>query len=242
MRHFWSTGVIVLALAGPAIAEDAAGPPDVEAAGEDPTGWSAEFSVGLVSDYRFRGVSMSDEQAAAQAGVTVSHANGFHGDLFVSTIDEWGVGPDGDGAQVEVDFTLGWSFSTGGLDFDVAAAAWTYPDGTDASYVEFPVSVSRTSGEVTVSVGLEYAPAQRALGDRDNTYAWLGAEWTRGTSPWSVAGWVGFEDGAWAPDGKTDWALGVTRGFGVMSVGVTYIDSDRDWGPPALVGEVKATF
>lgn len=42
-------------------------------------------SVGLLSDYRFRGVSLSDERPAAQLGVNYDHPGGAYAGLFAST-------------------------------------------------------------------------------------------------------------------------------------------------------------
>lgn len=201
------------------------------------------FEVGLVSDYRYRGVSLSDEGPALQASATISHASGVYGDVTVSTIDEYGFGPDGDGAELEVSLTGGWAGSAGGFDLDLALAAYVYPDGTDVNYVEIPLSVSRSWDAWTASVGVEYAPAQEALGDEDNTYVWLGGDWARDDSDWAFTAWIGREDGAWAPEGKTDWGLGVRRAVGGrVTFGLTWTDADVSWADAALVGEVRATF
>ena len=61
--------VVCLALsATPAFAQETAPPPPVTVSG----------SVALVSDYRFRGVSQSDEEAAIQGGITLTHESGFY--------------------------------------------------------------------------------------------------------------------------------------------------------------------
>jgi uncharacterized protein (TIGR02001 family) len=44
-------------------------------------------SVTLVSDYRYRGVSLSDEQPAAQASVAYDHSSGWYAGAFGSTVD-----------------------------------------------------------------------------------------------------------------------------------------------------------
>lgn len=244
----WRSIVLGLILAGAASAaaaeEDAPadGAAHASPAAIPEAGWTIGYELAIVSDYRYRGVSVSGERPALQASVGLSHASGFHAQVFTSSIAEYGVGSDGDGARVELDFTIGWAFSAGGFDFDVAAAAWTYPDGTAVSYGEFPMSVSRTFGDVTWSAGFEYAPAQKALGDKDNRYLWVGGEWAPETSPWSVNGWVGYEDGAWAPTGKTDWSIGVNRSFGTLSAGLSYVDTDKRRGPAAVVGEIRAAF
>lgn len=43
-------------------------------------------SVALTSDYRFRGVSLSDEKPAAQFGIAYDHASGWYAGAFGSTV------------------------------------------------------------------------------------------------------------------------------------------------------------
>ncbi len=192
--------------------------------------WSLSGTVGVVSDYRYRGYSLSDEQPAIQGGLTVGHASGFYGDVFVSSIDEYGVGADGDGAEVEITGTLGWEGQLGGFDVGVAASAYRYPDGDDVNYVEFPVQIGRTYDALGWAVGVALAPVQEALGDEDNRYGWTSLTYSPSSWPVSLKGSVGHEDGAFAPDGKTDWSLGVARNLGRVSLDLSWVDSDADEG------------
>jgi uncharacterized protein (TIGR02001 family) len=110
---------------------------------------TAEGGLAAVSDYRFRGLSLSDRKPALQADLTVSHKSGAYASVFASTIDEYGQDADGKGATVELDYTAGWAFAGAGLDFDVAASAYTYPGGVGVNYVELPVQASKTVGAWT---------------------------------------------------------------------------------------------
>ena len=189
--------------------------------------WEIDGMVGVVSDYRYRGYSLSAEDPALQAGLTASHDSGFYGDAFVSTIDEYGVDQDGDGAKVEVTLSAGWAGVVAGLDVDAAVSAYRYPDGDDVNYVEAPVQVSQTLGALSWTLGLSYAPAQAALGEDDNRYGWVGLDFAPEGWPLSFNGGIGYEEGAFAPDGKTDWSLGVARSFGPVALGLTWVDSDE---------------
>jgi len=181
--------------------------------------WSFDAEVGVVSDYRFRGLSLSDKQPALQGGLTMSHANGAYGYVWASTIEEYGAGDDGDGAKAEADFVLGWAGSLSGLDVDVSAQAYLYPGGSDVNYVEFPATVAKTQGDWRWSLGAAYAPSQRALGHEDNVYGWGGVAWGGESAPVKVELRAGYEDGAYAPGGKWDWSAGVSREFGPLKVG-----------------------
>ena len=192
--------------------------------------WSLTGTVGVVSDYRYRGYSLSDERPALQGGLTASHASGFYGDVFVSTIDEYGVGLDGDGPEVEITGMLGWAGQMGGFDVDVTASTYRYPDGDDVNYVEFPLQIGRTYEALSWAIGVALAPAQAALGDEENRYGWTSLTYAPSSLPVSFTGSVGYEDGAFAPDGKTDWSVGVARDMGRVSLGLSWIDSDADTG------------
>lgn len=202
--------------------------------------WGLEATIGAVSDYRFRGLSLSGGDPALQAGATLSHASGFYADVYLSSIEEYGIGVDGEGSELEVTLTGGWAGAWLGLDWDAALSAYRYPGGDEVDYVEAPVQVSRAFGPVTATLGVAYAPEQRALGDEDNRYVWTGVEYAREDWPVSLTASIGYEDGAWAPDGKTDWRVGGYIPVGILTAGLEWIDSDADKG--AVVASVFASF
>ena len=59
--------------------------------------WSG--SIALVSDYRFRGISLTDGQPALQAGVAYDHPTGLFAGLFASNVD---LDPGGSGLGGQV--------------------------------------------------------------------------------------------------------------------------------------------
>lgn len=216
--------------AQPALAQEAPAPT-----------WQVEATAGVVSDYRYRGLSLSDGKPAAQAGATVTHASGVYGDAYLSTIEEYGVGADGDGAKVEATLTMGWAGSVSGLDVDAAVAAYRYPDGSSVSYYEFPVQIARTRGAFTWTLGAAWAPrGQKALGDRSNRYAWAGVDLAPERSPVHAHASVGHEEGAYAPGGKRDWAVGLSAPLGPLEARLDYVDSDA--GAAKLVASLFAAF
>lgn len=219
-------------LAGPAIAADA------EPASR-PISFEAELAV--VSDYRFRGLSLSDEKPAVQGGVTATLSNGAYGYVWASTIDEYSAGADDKGATVEVDFVLGWAGVVAGLDADISAQAYTYPGASGVNYVEFPITMSRRIGSWGATFGAAYAPSQRALGDEDNAYGWIALSHGE-ASPLQFALHLGYEDGAYAPTGKWDWSVGVSRDFGPLTAGLALVDSDDPGESGGLVASLAAAF
>ncbi len=206
------------------------------------SGFAMESSAVVVSDYRFRGVSLSDDKPALQLEATLSHDSGFYASAFTSTIEEYGIDADGDGAKAEVDISGGWAFSLAGFDIDAGAVAYLYPDASDVNYYVLPVSISRAFGEVSLTAGYEYTPAQRSLADLDGEYVWLGAEWESEFLPVSFAASVGREQGAWALEGKTDWLVGTYYSLDRFDLGVSWTGADDADTGSALVAELRSNF
>lgn len=198
-------------------------------------------SLTAVSDYRYRGYSLSDGQAALQAELTATSKGGWYADVWTSTIDEYAGPGDAHGATVELDFAFGRTFSVLGLDWDAAASVYTYPGASGLSYWEFPVSAARSFGSFTGTVGFDYAPAQDALNGQDNRYAYLAADWAPESWPVSLNAQVGLEDGAFA-DHKLDWSVGVSRDIGPLSLKLNYVDADAPGVAGALVASLTKSF
>ncbi len=219
-------GLLLLAFASPVLAQDSV--------------WTWSGQITAVSDYRDRGYTLSDQGPALQGELTVAHVSGFYGGVWASTIDDYGLGPDGDGARVEVTLYAGWYGSVSGWDVDVGVWDNRYPDGTDVDYVEFPVRIGRSIGDAAWTLGVIYAPSQTGLGDADNTYLWTRIDYAPTGWPVSISATVGHEDGGFAPDGKVDWTLAAERSIGPATLGVAWVDSDTE--DHALVLSVGVGF
>jgi uncharacterized protein (TIGR02001 family) len=206
------------------------------------SGFAIESSASVVSDYRFRGVSLSDDKPALQLEATLSHESGFYAGAFTSSIAEYGVDADGDGARAEVDFSGGWAFSLAGFDIDAGAVAYLYPDASDVNYYVLPVSISRAFGDVTVTAGYEYTPAQRSLADLDGSYVWLGADWGSEFLPVSLSASLGREDGAWAPEGKSDWMIGAFYALDRFQLGLSWTGADDADAGSAVIAALSSRF
>jgi uncharacterized protein (TIGR02001 family) len=225
MRIATITGLILALSAGGAEAAELAG------------GWTLEGEVAVVSDYRFHGVSLSDNEPALQGGLTVSAPNGLYAYVWSSTIEDFG---EGDG--IELDGGFGWAFSVKGLDVDVSANLYAYPGASDANYWELPLSVTRATGAWSATLGGAYAPAQSGTGDRDNSYFYARAERELAfAQPVRVHALVGWEDGAFA-DSKIDWSLGAATDFGPIELGLAYVGADAADAGDAIVASLTARF
>lgn len=205
------------------------------------SGWKLSGDIGAVSDYQYRGYSLSNGDLSVQGDLTVTAPSGFYATVWASQIAEVGIGPDGDGAEIEVDISVGRTFSVGRWDWDVAVYHYGYPDGSALDYFEAPISAARTVGAFTTTLGVQYAPSQANLGDEDNLYLYIGGDYAPEHWPVSVNAQIGHEEGAFS-DGKLDWQLGLAKSIGPVSLSVTYADSDGPGAESSVTGGISLTF
>jgi len=212
-------------------------------------------NVALVSDYRFRGVSLSAGDPAIQGGIDIGHSSGFY-------IGTWGSSIEGGASygEMELDIYAGWSGTlTPGLDLDVGLLYYAYPAKTNGfgpvDYFEPYMSLSTTLGPVGATVGVAYAWDQDSLGDDDNLYVYTDLEASIPDTPLSLSAHLGYTDGVLAPDllaGGTDdsgidWSVGASVTFlGGLSLGVAYMDTEgasvSDFTDDAVVGTLSYSF
>jgi uncharacterized protein (TIGR02001 family) len=201
--------------------EESSGPIDIE------------FTLDAVSDYRFRGLSLSDKDPAIQPGITISHESGFYVSAWGSNIAANG------GDDIELDLVAGFSFDAGPLTIDANATYYVYPGAGSFNYIEFITRTSTAVGKGEVGLTLAYAPSQANIGSTDNFYVAIDGSFPLGDSPLSIDGSFGFEDGAFG-DNKKDWSLGLSATFGAFDVGAAYVDTAHAsaFGPIADAGVV----
>ena len=243
--HFL-VGGFSLAIATPALAQDDTAPPKAV---------TVSGSVGLTSDYRFRGVSQSDEQLAVQGGVTISHESGIYGGFWGSNLAGWGTFG---GANMELDLIAGFKLPVGGGTLDVGATWYMYPGGfNNTDFIEPYAKLSGTVGPVALTAGVAYAPKQEALGawyangaaaaagvytdpgdKNDNLYLWGDVSSAIPNTGLTVKAHAGYSNGnkglgpfatSVAPTGEyVDWLAGIdyTIAGTPLTVGVAYTDTN----------------
>jgi len=194
---------------------------------EQPTGaYSVSGEVALVSDYRWRGVSMTNGDPALQAEAYVSHSNGLYAGIWASV-------PTVGSEDTEISVSIGNAFSWLGGDVDLFVEHYIYPELDDSDYTNLAASFSRPVGRSTVTARMEYAPAQSNLED-ESVYAALESEHALGNSGLSLTGSVGWEQGYFTLDGtKWDYAVGAKYQWGPARLGLSYVGTDEDVPPGA---------
>ena len=206
-----SVAMSAVAVSAPAFAQDEA----EEASGSiTVTGGAA-----LVSDYRFRGVSLSDKDFAFQPYLTVKHESGLYAGVWGSNLAE------NAGDDVEVDLYAGFAGGDA-VTYDIGATYYVYPGASGLNYVELTGKLGTTVGPATIGGQLSYVPSQDNTGNTDNIYVATNAAIALPDSPITLTGSVGYEDGAFGDD-KIDWSIGATAAVSVFTLGVAYVDTNR---------------
>ncbi|HEY0043667.1 MAG TPA: TorF family putative porin [Allosphingosinicella sp.] len=209
-----------------------------------PGGFSATGGASIVSDYRFRGISLSGNDPAVQGTVTISHSSGFYAGTWASTLEDTDLYGD-----TEIDLYAGWAKNIApGTQVDVGVAYYAYPNGRSAAgnsdYAESYAKLSHTIATVKGTVGAAYAWGQSAIGERDNLYLFADAAAGVPGTPFTLRGHAGRSEGSLSPQTYVDWSLGVDATFGPLTLGASYLDSDLDRpvGKGALVFSFGAAF
>ena len=224
MRPLFLIPAGLLALVSvPAAAQEAAveDVPDIELpAGSGALSISAE--VNLLSDFRFRGISRSDEDPAIQGALTVSVPGGFYVGGRGTSLKEAGrLG------GLQLDLYAGYGADLGaGTSIDAGLLYFLFPDGRgDTDYVEPYVSVSHLVGPVQGTLGAKYAPEQDAIGGEDQLYLFAEVEAAVPTTPLTLSAQVGHQDRGALGDYWT-WSLGARAALGPVHAGLRYVDTD----------------
>lgn len=212
-----------ISAAAPALAQD-------ETAEEAEGPVSVDVTLAVVSDYRFRGVSLSDKDFAVQPGITVSHESGIYVGAWASNVAE------NPGDDLEIDIFAGFA---GGdtVTYDIGVTSYLYPGVSSFNYAEFIGKLGTTVGPATLGATVAYAPSQEGTGSQDNFY--FGGNLGVGipNTPLSLSATLGYEDGAFGDD-KIDWSLGVTAEVKGFTLGASYVDTNRRLGGLGKAGAV----
>ncbi len=154
----------------------------------DPPGdFTITGSATLASQYRFRGLSRSNNQPVVQGSITVSHSSGFYVAAWGSSASSnaYADSPiDIGGSEIDVYGGYAKEIGSSGVTFDVGVYGYFYPGsakingGTSGNYYEIYGFLAKTVGPVSAKVGVYYAPAQKVFNlslfspTRNNTYVY----------------------------------------------------------------------
>lgn len=211
-------------------------------------------SVSGISQYRLRGISLSDENFALQGSINVAHESGLYAGTWASSVA--GYGSFG-GGNVELDLYGGYAKTFGGATIDAGLIWYLYPSTSETDYAEVYASVSGTVGPATLKVGTYYAPDQSSIGSDDNLYVYGDANLGIPNTPLKLKAHVGrsMGDSSLTPAGDYwDWLVGADVSYKNLTLGVSYVDTnigtaragrfafDHDIVDSAVLVSVSAAF
>ena len=244
MRHLVNriaalTAILVLpVVAAPVLADETQTP-----------AFRASGSATVVSDYRFRGVSLSNNGLAVEAGIGVAHKTGLYAGFWASSLAGWGTFG---GSNIELDLFGGYKLPVGAGTLDVGLTWYMYPGGADnTDFAEPFAKLSGSVGPLGLLAGVAYAPPQEALGNwlnhpdsrlgdkEHNLYVWGDSAYGVKNTPVTIKAHVGYSNGnpGLGPNGTSDaptgsyfdWLLGADYVLGPVTLGVAYVDTDIDF-------------
>lgn len=223
-------GPVVLPAAALAQSDAAAGEEKAEGTGgesaeEEASGpFSISGGVTVVSDYRFRGVSLSGEDITVQGTFTVSHKTGFYAGVWASGLDG---GTDFGGT--EIDIYAGWGGEVAGLTVDANVTQYTYPNQTGnvpVDYLELLASVSKDVGPVNVKVGVGYTPEQSGFGDSSAVYIYNDYAIGIPKTPFTLKAHGGYNKSDFNADPEAfDYSIGVDTSWKALTFGISYVNT-----------------
>lgn len=219
-------------------------------------------NVALTSDYKFRGISQSDEDIAIQGGFDLGWDNGIYIGAWGSTVDfNFAEGEGGDGS-LELDYYVGWASDIGdsGFGIDVGYLYYDYP-GDDSSgegdYQEIYGSLSWND----LAVGIAYSDDYYFETD---TFMYYYVDYSLGINDtFTIDFHVGYndltDDGGFlqVPEGKTkhedsyvDYSVGITASWLAVDWTLAYVGTDLDeedvfdteWGDDSIIFTISKSM
>ncbi|ROZ66770.1 hypothetical protein EEB15_25570 [Ramlibacter sp. WS9] len=207
-----------LAFSGAAFAQTKAPEPD----------YTLSYNVGVVTDYRYRGISQSRLKPALQGGIDFAHKSGFYLGTWASTI-KW-IKDAGGGASVEWDIYGGYKGTAGPIGYDVGVLRYQYPShDLSVSPNTTEIYGAGTYGPAT----LKYSHAVTNLfgfaDTKGSGYLDLSATFDLGNG-WSLAPHVGHQKVKnFSPASYTDYSVTVGKDFGNgFSASAALVGTDAD--------------
>lgn len=191
--------------------------------------FSLDMTLGVVSDYRTRGISQTQGDPAVQGSATLMHGSGLYIGAWTSNVD---FGGDFDTRQ-ELEYYAGYYWqATDAISLDLGYIKYDYPKNSEFNLSEI-YAILDVYG---VKLGAYYSnDTPNVFGeDQDTLYTYVGY---RFTLPAEVGlelrvGRNDVKDPAfWSANGDNreayyEWEARLTRDFVGVTWGLTYVDTD----------------
>lgn len=189
---------------------------------------SSTGSLGVYSDYSFRGISQTDESPALQGHLTFGNSTGLYAGAWGSNVDF----NDGDEAQLEIDAYAGYKWQLGATTLDLGGIYYAYPgadNDLDYDYAEAKLALSAPAGITTIT-GSVYASPDFFASSGPAVYSQLAVSAPVGDSGFNISASTGYQsiddEAAYGVDDYTDWSIGGSYTWEKFTFGLTYVDTD----------------
>jgi uncharacterized protein (TIGR02001 family) len=229
-----AAGVAALALAvsvGPAAADGTYVESVAAPAAEESREFSWSMTVGATSDYIFRGISLSDEDPAAQGSLDMSYGI-FYAGAWASNVSDYT--DDNLYGPWELDLYVGITPSLGRVNFDFGVVGYLYPGADDSGdYVEFKAGTNtELVKNLTGGVTFWYTPDQDNYAETYTIEGTLGYTLRQmGIFEPSISGLVGYSEAessaaGLSEDNYTYWNVGLSLAVEKFTMDFRYWDTN----------------
>lgn len=184
----------------------------------------------IASQYRFRGISQSDNKPVVQGTIMIAHTSGFY-------VSAWGSSASAGNSTVniggtEIDLYGGWTHSLGksGVTVDGGVYGYLYRGASSLNYYEIYGSLGKAFGPVTAKVGVYYAPDQKVfdpLPRHDNTYVYGELSGTVPGTPVTLHGHIGHVGGGFDyTKDYVDYNVGASAKWRALTFDLSLVGTD----------------
>ncbi len=187
-------------------------------------------NVSVLSEWRNRGVSMTNESLAIQGGIDWYNQSGLFASIWASNVDFFPTGhPVDDGATVELDLLAGYAGAINDdISYDAILFYYQYPnDNIDQDFAELKLGLNYNG----FRLGYEHAPDYINSG-KAYQYLYLNYQ-TEIVESVGLELHVGSSFGEVFDDPTTlmldkyrDYSIGVTKNFSGVDLKLAYVNTD----------------
>jgi len=170
------------------------------------------YNIGGQSNYVWRGVSQTNNEAALQGGIDYKKGM-FYAGGWASNVDFAGTASTH--ADTEVDLYAGITPTAGDWSFNFGAYFYTYPNARGVTFGELQADVSHSMGKGTIGINT-FTPIESL----ERPYYEIAASYPL-TSALSISGALGVCEGD-STNQKASHCNGVARGYQTWNAGLTY--------------------
>ena len=180
------------------------------------------YNVGVVSEYRYRGLAQTKGDPALQGGVDYTHSSGFYAGAWGSTI-KWikdsGASAGQTKGSTEIDLYAGYKFEAAGLGFDVGYLRYEYLNNTLKNNTAFTnantdeIYAAATYGVTTLKYSYALSDLFGNINSKGSTYWDLSATFDLGNG-YSLVPHAGHQKVTNNANSYTDIALTLNKDLG----------------------------